>query len=145
MYKKIHKDKFIVIGKIGRGPKDNSTNWIIKLWDEAGSNFIEIEDIINKDGKGGAFWWGIMDSAGETINYMVGCETALDVQPPDGWDKWVIPAQSYVTAECTPLDVARVYNEIINDPDIKNIGLGYEFYSKPDDVNFVEVYVPIAN
>jgi len=139
-----YKDTFAVIGKADEGPADNATKWINALWDEAGDNFIEIENIVRKDDNGGAFWWGLMDDTGGIIKYMTGCEVNPSVATPARWSKWDIPARSYIVVRSTPDKTGEVFRKIKNNPNIRLIGVGYEHYPEPDNNSVVDVYVPIA-
>jgi len=132
------------MGKTGQGSADNNTRWINSLWDEAGNHFSEIENIARKDEKCGVFWWGLMDGVGSPLKYMVGCEVSIDATPPAGWDKRIIPAQTYIVVSCTPNTTGEVFEQIKADPNIKITGEGYEHYPNPGDNSIVEVYCPVA-
>ena len=118
------KETFAVIGKAGQGPANNAA-WIPPLWDDAGGHYDEIANAVCKDGKGDAYWWGAMNDEtdsnkrwGETGKYMAGCEAEVDAIPPTDWTKWIIPAQTYLVAECTPSKYGEVFREITSDPKI---------------------------
>jgi len=41
----VEKEQFSVIGKLGKGFADEAPQWIVPLWQEANSNFIEISNL----------------------------------------------------------------------------------------------------
>lgn len=147
-----YKDAFAVIGKVGSGPADKGPEWIAPLWPSAFEHFSEISGIIRKDEKGNALWWGAMnDDAesnkrwGETGKYMAGCEVDVDVHAPEGWTKWIIPAQTYLVANLTREAYGEVFGRITNDPEINIIGTVHEHYPDPGNENVLELYFPIAD
>lgn len=150
--KHLYKDTFAVIGKAGQGSANNPHEWILPLWDEANAHFAEIIDVIRKDEKGAPLGvWGAMNDAeernkrwGETGKYMAGCEADVDAAAPAGWTKWVVPAQTYLVADCTMDTYGEVFGEITNDPNIKITATVHERYPEPGNPNIVELYFPIA-
>ena len=151
MKKYVYKDAFAVIGKAGSGPADKGPEWIAPLWPDAFKNLFEIAGIIRKTENGEVLWWGAMNDDeesnkrwGQTGKYMAGCEADVDVQPPDGWTKWVIPAQTYLVADATQATYGVVFGGITNDPKIKITGTVHERYPQPGNENVLELYFPVA-
>ena len=148
--KYIFKDAFAVIGKAGEGPAGNPQPWILPLWDDANSHFNEIVGIVRKDGSGAPLIWGAMNDTdesnkrwGDTGKYMAGCEADIDVRPPVGWSKWLIPAQTYLVAECTSDKYGEVFGSVTNDPTIEIIGTVHERYPQPGNPNVLELWFPV--
>ncbi len=150
--KHIYKDIFSVIGKAGQGPADSPQKWIPQLWNDANSHFAEIAEVIRKDENGIPLGvWGAMNDAeesnkrwGETGKYMAGCEADIDAAAPEGWTKWIIPAQTYLVAECTAEEYGEVFGKITNDPNIEIVGTVHERYPVPGNSDLLELYFPIA-
>lgn len=160
--KYFYKDTFAVIGKSGHGPADNPQTWILPLWDDANKNFTEIADVIQKnENEMPLSLWGAMNDMsesnkrwGENENapdepvqgkYIAGCEADTDAQPPVGWTKWIIPAQTYMIVKCTMDEYGEVFGKIVNDPEIQIAGTVHERYPEPDNPSVVELWFPIAD
>jgi predicted transcriptional regulator YdeE len=121
----IYKDTFSVIGKAGQGTAGNPGEWIAPLWQAANANFAEISGIIRRNESGAPLVWGAMNDAdeqnkrwGDIGKYMAGCEADTDAMPPIGWTKWIIPAQTYLVADCTGDQYGEVFGKITSDPDV---------------------------
>jgi len=152
MRKYCYKDAFAVIGKMGQGAADKPQEWIAPLWPEAIAHFAEIEGLARKTESGAALCWGAMNDDAEsnkrwgvTGKYMAGCETDVDAQPPEGWTKWVIPAQTYLVAEATQETYGDVFGTVTSDPAIEIVGTVHEFYPQPGNANVIELYFPVAS
>ena len=151
MTKHLYKNAFAVIGKAGQGPADNPQSWIPPLWDDANSHFNEITGVILKDDDGAPLVWGAMNNVDEsnkrwddTGKYMAGCEADVNAQPPDGWAKWIIPAQTYLVANCTGTTYGDVFAQITNDSNIEIIGTVHERYPEPGNPNVLELWFPVS-
>ncbi|MDR1001946.1 MAG: GyrI-like domain-containing protein [Oscillospiraceae bacterium] len=147
--KRIQKDVFAVIGKAGEGATANSKEWIPPLWQEANTHFNEIAAIAKKDENGVPLIWGAMNDVtennkmwGERGKYMVGCEADIDAEPPAGWQKWIVPAQTYLVAECTQDTYGEVFSSVVNDPNIKIVATVHERYPQPS-TGILELWFPI--
>jgi predicted transcriptional regulator YdeE len=147
--KRIQKDAFAVIGKMGEGPAANSKEWILTLWQDATAYFSEITAITKKGESGAPFIWGAMNDVTESNKmwsecgkYIAGCEAELDAEPPKGWQKWIVPAQTYLVAECTQDTYGEVFSAVANDPAIKIIAAVHERYPQPD-TEILELWFPI--
>lgn len=148
----IFKDAFAVIGKMAQGSANDPEKWIRPLWDESNSKFSEISGYIcrNEDNSITGVW-GAMNDVNEQNKrwdsegkYIAGCEAEIDTEPPNGWNKWIIPAQTYLTVECTLDTYGEVFGEIGNDENINITGTVHERYPQPENPNIVELYFPIA-
>ena len=149
--KYIYKDAFAVIGKAGQGPAANAQAWITPLWEQAYADRAEMAGCIRTDKNGVPFWWGAMNDDGETNQrwgetgrYMAGCEADIGAAAPEGWTKWIIPAQTYLVAGCTMDRYGETFRIITNDPAIEIIGTIHERYPDAGNPNLVELYVPVA-
>lgn len=148
----VYKDKFAVIGKMGQGPAENPGKWIEPLWQNANAHFSEISACIrhNEDGAIAGVWGAMNDVSeqnkrwDETGKYMAGCEADADTEAPDGWSKWVIPAQTYLVVKCTKETYAHIFGQVCNDKSIHIISTVHEYYPEPGNPNILEVYFPIA-
>lgn len=149
--KYLFKDTFAVIGKAGQGSSENPQGWILPLWDEANAHFGEIAELVHKNESGIPSIWGAMNDADEqnkrwdnTGKYMPGGETDVDATAPEGWTKWIIPAQTYMVISCTMDEYGDVFGKITNDPDIKIVGTVHERYPEPGNSSVLELWFPIA-
>jgi predicted transcriptional regulator YdeE len=147
--KRIEKDAFAVIGKTGEGAAANGKMWIPPLWQEADAHFNEISAIAKKNENGAPLIWGAMNDITESNKIwdergkcMVGCEAELDSEPPVGWQKWTIPAQVYLVAECTQDTYGEIFSSVMNNPAVKIIAAVHERYSQPD-TGVLELWFPI--
>ena len=118
----LYKDAFAVIGKAGHGPADKGPEWIQPLWEAAGASYPEIADVCKKSGSGGLFWWGAMNDSeeqnkvwGDTGKYMAGCEADVSAAAPEGWTKWIIPAQTYLVVSASPDKYGEVFRKVMSD------------------------------
>jgi len=149
----LYKDTFAVIGKVGEGSANHPQEWVVPLWNEANGNFNEIADIILKDEAGNpAGVWGAMNDVNERNKrwdekgkYLAGCEVDINILPPSGWTKWIIPAQTYLVVECTSDTYVKVFETIESNPKIKIISTVHERYPEPGNPNKLEVYFPVAD
>lgn len=76
--------------------------------------------------------------------YMAGCEADVNIVPPPGWTKWIIPSQTYIVAECSSEQYGEVFNKIINDPNILVVATVHERYPQPGNPALLELWFPIA-
>ena len=146
-----YKDAFAVIGKAGEGPATDAS-WISPLWEAANSHFGEILGVIRKDAAGAPCIWGAMnditgankrwDAAGR---YMAGCEVDVDAAAPEGWAKWIIPAQTYLLAPCTTQTYGEVFSEVVGIWDERIIATVHERYPQPGNPQILELLFPIAS
>jgi len=156
MIKYLYKDAFAVIGKMGQGAAGNTQEWIPPLWEAANSNFKEVENLIRKSKSGAPLIWGAMNDINESNKrwgetgmatmgkYMAGGEADARTVPPDGWSKWVIPAQTYLVASCSMDDYGKVFMEITEKLGAGIVGSIHEFYPEPGNPNMLDIYFPIA-
>lgn len=149
--KYLYKDAFAVIGIAGQGPADKGHEWIAPLWEKAGANYSEITDVCKKDENGRLLWWGAMNDLGEnnkrwddTGKYMPGCEADVDAIPPEGWTKWIIPAQTYLVASASPEKYGEIFGKITGDKNIIITGTIHEYYPVPDNPSIMELWFPVA-
>ena len=145
------KDSFAVIGKPGHGPSDSGPDWIKPLWEKAWAAHTEIADICKKSEDGGLMWWGAMTDVdeknkrwGETGKYLAGCEATVETAPPEGWTKWVIPAQTYLTVRTTMDKFMEVLSEVMAKCTFYVENSIHEHYPVPDDPSIVELFFPVA-
>jgi predicted transcriptional regulator YdeE len=147
----VNKDTFAVIGKVGEGVSANSKEWIPQLWQEANKHFDEIASIVKKDESGAPLIWGAMNDVTENNKvwsnrgkYMVGCEATISAEPPEGWNKWLIPSQRYLVADCTQETYANVFSTIMNDSAIQIVGTVHERYPR-SNTGLIELWFPVED
>jgi len=152
MIKYLYKDTFAVIGKAGHGATDNPQEWVRPLWEAAYSNFKEVESLIRKNESGTPLIWGAMNDIGENNKrwgeigrYMAGGEADVEAVAPEGWAKWVIPAQTYVVVSCTADKYGEVFKEMLEKLDEEIVGTVHEFYPEPSNPNMLDIYFPVAH
>jgi len=151
MIKYLYKDSFAVIGKAGQGIADNPQKWVMPLWEEANSNFIEVESLIRKNKSSIPLIWGAMNDIeesnkrwGEAGKYMASGEADVDAIAPEGWTKWIIPAQTYLVVSCTMDKYGDVFKGIVDKLGPNITGCVHEYYPEPGNPNTLDIYFPIA-
>jgi len=152
----VYKEEFSVIGKLGQGSGENPWEWINPIWENANSNFNEIEAFVKKEGDIIEGLWGIMSDFDETFarwdknggKYLACCEVESDAVAPFGWVKWTVPSQTYLVAKCKQEDYLSVFEGAIQDYIPNNhlqlVGAVHEHYPEPGNPTLVELYFPIA-
>lgn len=149
----LFKDAFSVIGKVGQGSAANAPTWISPIWNEAAPKFNEILHVIKRHDNGDAVGvWGAMNDIDEqnkrwndTGKYMAGCEANVDAIAPNGWTKWIVPAQTYLVADCTMDTYGEIFGGICCSPNINIVGTVHERYPQPCNPSIIELYFPIAS
>lgn len=97
---------FSVIGKEGSTKLGNG--FIERLWQDATIHFHEIEPLVKQDANGVyAGFWGAMSDFSLSFQpwenhfseglYLAGAEVNDNAEPPEGWVKWTIPANDYLS------------------------------------------------
>jgi len=72
-----------------------------------------------------------------------GSPTFIDYHDNE-WSKWIIPAQTYLVAECAADKYGDVFDSITSDPNITIVGTVHERYPKPGNPNMLELWFPVA-
>ena len=149
--KYLYKDAFAIIGKVGHGSANKGPEWIKPLWEAAGASYSEIADVCKKSESGGLFWWGAMNDSeeqnkiwGDTGKYMAGCEADVSATAPQGWTKWVIPAQTYLVVSASPDKYGEVFRMVTGDKGNIITGSIHEHYPIPDKPSIMELWFPVA-
>ena len=120
---KVIKPAFAVIGK--EGSTEEGAGFIGRLWQSANENFPEISHLAIQNERGfPAGVWGAMSDFSRAFLpweenfskglYLAGAECAMDADAPEGWTKWIIPAQEYLavkTGETSFPDMLRYLDE----------------------------------
>ncbi|MDF2685198.1 MAG: effector-binding protein [Clostridia bacterium] len=153
--KTVLKNEFTVIGKIGQGLSKDASDWVPRIWEGANKDFDQIKTIILYNNDGGIKGlWGIMSDVQEKFEvwnengkYLAGCEADKNAIPPEGWTKWTIPAQTYLSVACSNETYGDIFNYIKTDYIIKNnlkiAGAIHEHYPEPGNPNNIELYFPV--
>lgn len=151
----VFKEQFSVIGKMGQGLSSEAPEWIPPLWQQANADFSVIAPLIKRDKEGGIFGlWGLMSDADETFErwgeygkYLAGCEAESFIQPPEGFVKWTIPAQTYIVALCSSANYGEIFSNLVNcyipENHLTIVGAIHEHYPEPGNPDRIELYVPI--
>ena len=157
MIKYLYKDAFAVIGKAGQGSADSFEEWTNPLWAALESGLSEIEGIVRKNAEGKPFIWSALNDNSESNKrwgepgfdssgkYMAACEADVDAAAPNGWTKWIIPAQTYMVIEGTPAELESAYAAIVETHGPKIVGVGHSFFPEYGNDDLVETYIPIAS
>lgn len=149
----VFKDTFAVMGKAGQGPRETAPQWIAPLWQSANTHFTEIQGLILKREDGAPLgMWGAMNNNAETNlpwdeeggKYMAGCEAPLACAVPEGWTRWVIPAQTYLVFPCTTADYHAVFSAARAEVADRLAGTVHEHYPDLGSTDAIELYFPIA-
>jgi len=152
----VYKEEFSVIGKLGQGSAQNPWEWITPIWNNANTNFGEIESLVKKKEAAIYGLWGIMSDFDETFarwdlnggKYLACCEVESDAVAPFGWTKWTVPSQTYLVSECKQEEYLSVFEGTIQDyipsHHLQLVGAVHERYPEPGNPALVELYFPIA-
>ena len=103
--KKIHKESFCVIGKLGSTA--DGEGFVARLWAEANAHFQEVAPLAKLDeGVVPIAFWGAMSDMQMRFEpwednfskglYLAGVEAKDDAVAPEGWTKWTIPGYEYL-------------------------------------------------
>ena len=92
-----------------------------------------MNDVSEKNGR-----WG------ERGRYMAGSEADTTAEAPEGWTKWIIPAQTYLVVGCSMASYGEIFDRITDDPDIHIAGTVHERYPEPGNPDVIELYIPVA-
>ena len=107
---KVIKPAFAVIGK--EGSTSEGPGFIERLWQSANAGFGEIAHLAVKNERGFPIGvWGAMSDFSRAFLpwednfskglYLAGAECCENAEAPEGWIKWIIPAQEYLVTEMT--------------------------------------------
>lgn len=113
-----------IIGKMGLCTAEN--NKVSELWAQTNAAFGEIAALgmKEKDGNYTGFWGAMSDtemqfqpwSNGYTTGlYLAGMEVGHDVEAPEGWTRWVMPARDYLVADVDGDTYAAVFHTVLED------------------------------
>ncbi len=149
----VYKEKFAVIGKTASGSVKGAYGWIKPLWAEVNGNFKHMENTILKSENGEPIgMWGTM-SDNEVENkglqssykYFAGYEADIDIDAPEGFDKWIIPEQTYIVVSATFLTYFEVFSKYMELLDGRIVGTVHEYYPNPSSPSEFEFYFPISS
>lgn len=151
----VDKEPFTVIGKLGEGLSTEAFKWIPALWQEANSNFGEIQKLAKIDRTGNLVGlWGAMSDISENFErwtvqgkYLAGCEVIDDCIAPVGWIKWIIPSFKYAVIQCN-LDTYQkklkyMINEYLPSNGYSLVGAIHEYYQPNESNGNLFLYFPI--
>lgn len=134
--KKCRKATLVVIGK--EGSTNDGEDFIQKLWEDANSNFNEVEHLAKKNDNGNILGlWGAMSDFSRSFNpwekefsqglYIAGVECNNEAQAPNGWDRWVIPAYEYLYVENENDNTFPCVIDYLKGNNIPLVGAAHEF------------------
>ncbi len=139
-----------VVGK--EGATDEGAGFIQRLWAEANAHFGEVAALAARDEDGDLLGlWGAMSDCSRAFLpwedgftrglYLAGVQARGDAQAPEGWQKWVIPAQEYVVV---PLGGAEGFArgmDALKARGLSLAGAAHDFISPKDGREYV--YLPV--
>ncbi|MCY6960106.1 GyrI-like domain-containing protein [Clostridium brassicae] len=151
--KKCIKTSFSVIGK--EGSTDDGNNFVKNLWENANNHFDEIEFLAKKDEEGNISGiWGLMSDFSRNFKpweenftrglYLAGVEVMDDVEVPDTWIKWTVPAFEYLYIKVDN-KYEEAFSYVLNYMDNNNIKLeGAVFdYNCPKENGQLYLFFPM--
>lgn len=111
-----------IIGKQGLCTEEK--NIAQDLWADANSNFNQVANLGMKEADGSFVgFWGAMSD--ETMSfmpwtnnfsrgyYLAGIEVNRDVEAPEGWYKWVMPARQYLIVDVEMCSYMETFSEAL--------------------------------
>lgn len=140
------KSSFTVIGK--EGSTNDGNEFIQNLWENANSNYSEIEHLAKKNENGKLCGvWGAMSDFSRSFNpwennfsqglYLAGLECVDDAEAPKGWTKWVVPSYEYIYVECDSLDTFPEMIKYLNKNNINLAGAVHDFTNPETGKNYM--------
>ena len=146
----ISKSAFVVIGR--EGSTADGEGFVQQLWAEANAHFDEVAPLAKRDENGVPVgFWGAMTDFSRSFRpwekdfsqglYLAGVECNDDVQPPEGWVRWDIPAFSYLRAECTSPTLFTDMLAYLDAQNLKLAGAVQDFTDPKTGTNYM--YFPI--
>ena len=157
MIKYEFKDSFAVIGKAGQCSAANFEEWSNPLWVQFENGLMEIENIVRKNAAGKPLVWSALNDNSNNFKrwgeagfddsgkFMAACEADVDAVAPVGWEKWIIPAQTYMVFRSTAEEGEGLYASVVKEHGEKIIGVGHAFFPEYGNDELVEWYIPVAH
>lgn len=147
------KTAFTVIGKEGQGPADDAPQWVSELWKAVYQDLDQLDEFVNKQSSE-ADLWGVMSDDKYWLEpwqdqgrYLAGIELPSSVQPPEGWQRWELPAMEYlvVKTDAPNLDsmTQKMLEEILPREELHLVGAIQEHYLPDFTAGEVELYFPV--
>lgn len=147
------KESFSVIGK--EGSTNDGSGFIEKLWNNANSNFTEVQHLAKKDCNGNILGvWGLMSDFSRTFKpwernftrglYLAGVEVVDTAEVPDTWVKWTVPSFEYLYIKVDST-YKEAFSYVLNYMESNNIDLaGAVFdYNCPEENGQLYLFFPI--
>lgn len=142
---------FAVIGK--EGSTNDGEGFIAKLWEDANTNFGEVQHLAAKDEQGKLLGiWGAMSDMSRSFQpwedgftkglYLAGVQCSLEQEAPSGWMKWVIPAYEYLYTECDEPDIFPKMLAYMQENSMELAGAVHDFVCPETGKSFM--FFPIA-
>lgn len=151
--KRCVKSSFSVVGK--EGSTNDGNDFVSKLWGQANSHFSEIESLARKNEKGNIIGvWGLMSDFSRSFRpwednftkglYLAGIEVMDDVEVPNNWIKWTVPAFEYLYIKVQN-EYEKTFSYVLSYMDANNIKLaGAIFdYNCPEENGQLYLFFPI--
>ena len=140
-----YRPAFSVAGVLGEGPSDRGPAWILPLWERARKGVGQIKP----EG-----CWGIMGHPERYLGrwdsrglYLAGFEVEEGGALPEGWTKWTVPAQTYLTVDCTQTAYGNLFQKMLEEylpgHGLEMTGAAHERYPEPENPARVELWFPI--
>ncbi|AYW48831.1 AraC family transcriptional regulator [Tetragenococcus osmophilus] len=147
------KPAFVVVGKEGQGPADEAPTWVSELWRAVYQDLDQLDEFVDKQ-TSEADLWGLMSDDKHWLEpwqeqgkYLAGIELPAAVQPPDGWQRWELPAMEYlvVKTDAPNLDsmTQKMFEEILPREGHSLVGAVQEHYLPDFTTGEVELYFPV--
>lgn len=147
------KPAFVVIGKEGQGPVDDATTWVPELWKAVYQDLDELNEFIDQETED-ADLWGLMSDDKHWLEpwqeqgkYLAGIELAADIQAPEGWQRWEMPAMEYlvVKTDAPNLDsmTQKMFEKILPREGYNLVGAIQEHYLPDFTTGEVELHFPV--
>lgn len=147
------KPAFVVLGKEGQGPAEDGTNWVSELWKAVYQDLDELDTFIDKEAEEADLWGLMSDSKNwlepwqEQGKYLAGIELPADIQVPEGWQYWEMPAMEYLVVKTDApnleLMTQKMFEEILPGEDYQLVGAIQEHYLPKFAAGEVELYFPV--
>ena len=108
------------------------------LWEKANARFGEVEPLALRDENGAPVGvWGAMSDLSRQFLpwtdgfsrglYMAGEQVPAQMEPPEGWTKWIIPGFAYLRVACDEEDIFPKTIQYLKENNIPLAGAVHDF------------------
>lgn len=117
--RRVNLPAFTVIGKEGKGLAQDGSSWVPPLWEIVNEKIIEVAEEVATE-PASIHLWGLMSDEevwlapwNEVGRYLAGIAVPAATPVPEGWQKWEMPAMSYLVVKTNSENLASMTEEML--------------------------------